>query len=73
MDDTSAGTELRFSSLLRVALDVLASRSYRWVVTLLTFALFTYTAIRPDPYRLGAAVAFTVLVALPSLWRREAK
>lgn len=52
---------------INVGLRVLAARGMLLLSTLLTFGLFAWAMQMPGPYRLGTAVAFAVLVFLPTL------
>lgn len=51
---------------ISTGLKVLSSRVLLVLGMLLTFALFAWTMAAPDPYRLGAACAFAVLVWWPT-------
>ena len=50
-----------------VGMKVLSIRIALFVSMLLTFALFVWAMQLPGPFRLGTAVAFAVLVFLPTL------
>lgn len=52
---------------LNTGIKVLSVRIVLIVVVLLTFALFAWAMELPGPYRLGTAVAFAVLVFLPTI------
>lgn len=47
---------------------VLSYRLAMYLALLSSFVLFLWTMIAPDSWRLGAAVAFTILVYLPIVW-----
>ena len=67
-----APERLTSDSVLRVALMVLNRRAERWVTVAMSFGLFVYAIRHPDPWKLGVATVFTVLVMLPFWLKREA-
>ena len=52
---------------LNVGMKVLSARIMLFLAMLLTFVMFVWVMQLPGPYRLGTAVAFAVLVFLPTL------
>ena len=67
-----APERLTSDSVLRVALTVLNRRAERWTTLSMSFGLFVYAIRHPDPWTLGVATVFTVLVMLPFWLKREA-
>jgi len=55
-------------ALLKATARALADKVMRWVVLLMSFALFAYAAIKHEPWSFAGATTFTVL-ALALLWR----
>lgn len=60
------------ATVLRMSMDVLATRVFRWLTAAGALTLFIWCAARPDVWRFCAAVAFTILVHCPT-WLMERK
>ena len=54
-------------AFLTAGMKVLSVRVVLLLVVCMTFGLFAWAMSMPGPYRLGTAVAFAVLVFLPTL------
>ena len=67
-----APERLTSDSVLRVALTVLNRRAERWIPLSMSFGLFVYAIRHPDPWTLGVASVFTLMVMLPFWLKREA-
>lgn len=59
--------------LIKLAMDTLAQRVYRWAVLAGSFALFAAAVYRPAPWRILAASLFTVFVLVPLAWRERGR
>jgi hypothetical protein len=72
----TAAVKSAYPDLIRLCLDVLATKVHAlWVLTA-AIAIWGYSAVNPDPWRLLAATAYSVLVVLPMLliyWRSGTK
>lgn len=60
-------------TILRLALQLLADRSYPWVTLLMVGGFFAYAITHPSTERIVTAALFTVLAHVPTwgLWRRK--
>ena len=67
-----APERLTSDSVLRLALTVLNRRAERWATVAMSFSLFVYAIRHPDPWTLGVATVFSVLVMLPFWLKRDA-
>lgn len=67
-DGAATDTRLEPVAVLRMALDTLAQRVFRWTVLAMSFALFVWAVAKPDPWRLAAASVFTLMVHVPVAW-----
>jgi hypothetical protein len=72
MNDTELAPSMSHATLLRMALDALNTKALRWVVLLMSFALFGYASLQPHWIKLVAASAFALVFALPAFWRKGA-
>lgn len=71
MEQTETAPSLSHSQFIRIAFEALALRAARWAALLIAAALFGVSAWLPDWHRIVTASAFTVLVYLPLLFRKE--
>lgn len=55
-------------TVLRMSLDVLATRVFRWLTAAGSFALFAWVCARPEWIRFAAACVFTLAVHVPTWW-----
>lgn len=67
-DPLPTDTRLEPFAILKMALDTLAQRVYRWVVLAMSFSLFAYAMVKIDPWRILAASVFTLLILVPLAW-----
>lgn len=67
--------EERFDTflLLRRAVLMLAERVYTWVVLAMSFALFGYAVMKPEPMRILAASLWTLMIHVPLAWKERRK
>lgn len=75
MDHESPPVIERFdgSTILRMALDMLGQRAFKWAVFLAAFGLFAYAAWRPHVVTLLAASIFTLMTHVPLAWREKGR
>ena len=59
--------------LVKLAMDTLAQRVYRWAVLACSFSLFAASVYRPEPWRILAASLFTMFVLVPLAWRERGR
>lgn len=57
--------------MMRRAIMILGERVYIWVVLAMSFALFGYAVVRPEPLRILAASLWTLLIHVPLAWRER--
>ena len=57
--------------MMRRAIMILGERVYVWVVLAMSFALFGYAVVKPEPLRILAASLWTLLIHVPLAWRER--
>lgn len=72
-DDVQTEPRIDSIRLIKLAMDTLAQRVYRWAVLACSFSLFATTVYRPQPWRLAAAATFTLFVYVPLAWRERGR
>lgn len=60
-------------ALMRMAIDMLGQRAFKWAVFLASVGLFAYAAWRPHVLTLLAASIYTLLTHVPFAWREKAR
>lgn len=55
--------------LLTLALRMLGERMLLWAIALGAMGVWAYTALQPEPWRILAALGYSLSVLLPFLWR----
>lgn len=68
MDDATVEERLDPFKLMTHAMRGLGDRVMLWVVLAMSFVLFTYAAVKHEPWSFASAATFTVL-ALALMWR----
>ncbi len=69
--ETETAPSMNHATFLRIAFEALALRAARWAALLIAAGLFGVAAWLPDWRRIVGASAFTLLVYLPLLFRKE--
>jgi hypothetical protein len=69
--DPLAEPRLEPVTVLRMSLDVLATRVFRWLTAAGSLTLFIWCAAKPDVWRFCAATVFTLLCHCPTWLERK--
>jgi hypothetical protein len=68
LGDPLRETHIEPVTVLRMSLDVLATRVFRWLTAAGAFSLFAWVCARPEWIRFAAACVFTLAVHVPTWW-----
>jgi hypothetical protein len=68
--NVTAQRDVRDLTIIKLAMQVLGEKVYHWATLLLVAGAFAWVIAKPEPWRLGAVVAFTFLTHVPLWWER---